>query len=363
MRATYGVPRFNDDLPETLTSTYSIDDVRDLAQQAGPFLTVVLPSPSAHDDVAHRLAVRWKNAAASAEQTGWPSDRLDELDALLDDWQHDDAAAFVIVQSSDGVRIEETMMSEVITAHVSVDVHPRVLTILDSRQRTLPHIVVITDRAGADIVAFDGGIATETSDVEGERLHIHRGHPGGWSQRRFQQRAENTWNDNADSVVDAVLDVAARTQPVVIAIAGDVRARALVEQGLRERTEATVVNLDAGDLDGIAEEVIRVVDDQHARFLRQAIEQLRNGMGTGSAVSGPEVLGALEEGRVDTLFVTDVDDHGRGATDLAEAGSVERPNDRLVERAITAAMATGASVLVIPNVAELSDGVAATVRW
>lgn len=349
--------------PETLTSTYSIGDVRELARQAGPFLTVVLPSPSAHDDAAHRLAVRWKNARRTAEQTGWPVDRLHELDALLDDWEHGDAAAFVIVQSSDGARLEETAMTEVTATHVSIDTHPRVLTILDGRQRTLPHIAVVTDRAGADIIAFDGGVVTEKSDVEGEQLHIHRGHPGGWSQRRFQQRAENTWTDNADSVVDAVLDVAARTEPVVIAVAGDVRARALVEKGLRERTGIAVASLEAGDADGIADEVIRVVDDQHARFLRQAIEQLRNGVGAGSAVNGRAVLDALEEGRVDTLFVTDVDDHGHGAPDAADVGSVEHPNDRIVDRAIAAGVATGATVVVIPNIAELTDGVAATVRW
>ena len=33
--------------------------------------------------------------------------------------------------------------------------------------------------------------------VDGDELHIHRPHQGGWSQRRFQQRAENQWEANA----------------------------------------------------------------------------------------------------------------------------------------------------------------------
>ena len=350
-------------LPDALTATYSSDDLRDLGQRTGPFLTVALPSPSSHDDSAHRLAVRWKNARRAVEQTGWPSDRLEELDSLLADWQHDDAAAFVIVQSIDGERVDETLMSELTTPNVSVDARPRVLTILDSRQRTLPHIVVVTDRAGADIVAFDGGVATLTSEIEGERLHIHRGHPGGWSQRRFQQRAENTWDDNADSVVESVLQVAERVQPILIAVAGEVRAQALVENGLRDRTEIPVATLAAGDPDGIADEVVRLVDDQHARFLRTAIEGLRAGTGTGNARRGEAVVEALQQGRVETLYVHDVDDHDQGGVNTAGTGSVDRPNDRLVDRAIVEALGTGASVVAIPNVGELTDGVAATLRW
>jgi peptide subunit release factor 1 (eRF1) len=307
--------------------------------------------------------VRWKNARRAAEQTGWPADRLNELDAVVDGLEHDHASAFVIVQAADGAHLEETLGSEIAAASVSVDEHPRLLTILDSRQRTLPHIVVVTDRAGADIVTFEGSAATATSEVEGERLHIHRGHPGGWSQRRFQQRAENTWEVNADSVVEAVLQAADRAQPALIAVAGDVRAKTLVERGLSERTDAPVALLDSGDPDGIADEVIRLVDDQHARFLRRAIERLREAAGSGNAPHGESVLDALRAGRVDALLVHDVDDHDQGSIDALDVGSLEQPHDRLVDRAIVEALDTAASVVVIPNVAELSDGVAATLRW
>ncbi len=37
---------------------------------------------------------------------------------------------------------------------------------------------------------------TATEQVEGETEYIRRGAPGGWSQKRFQQRAENTWEHN-----------------------------------------------------------------------------------------------------------------------------------------------------------------------
>ncbi|MDF2741972.1 MAG: hypothetical protein K0S88_3342, partial [Actinomycetia bacterium] len=40
--------------------------------------------------------------------------------------------------------------------------------------------------------------------VEGEELHVTRSASGGWSQRRFQQRAENRWQQNAGAVAEAL---------------------------------------------------------------------------------------------------------------------------------------------------------------
>ncbi|MFN3255304.1 MAG: Vms1/Ankzf1 family peptidyl-tRNA hydrolase [Ilumatobacter sp.] len=353
---------------QTLTSTYSTDDLRDFERHASPFLTVVLPSPSSHHDAAHRLAVHWKNARRSVAAAGWPTDRLAELDDLVGGWRHGDGEAIVIVQSIDGARLEETLVSAVMHPTTSIDQWPRLLTILENRQRTLPHIVVVTDRVGADVVGFDGGEPTTSVEVEGERLHIHRGHPGGWSQRRFQQRAENTWEENADDVVDATIELASKLEPVFIAVAGEVRAQSMVEAGLRDRARIEIVSIEAGDVDGISTEVVRIVDDHHARFLRAAIRTLRERVGNGTGLVDDAVIDALRDGRVDILFVHDVDDHDVDDHDGDDhdgerVGTVETPCRRFADRAVGEALSTGAHVVVIPHVSELSNGVAATPRW
>lgn len=175
--------------------------------------------------------------------------------------------------------------------------------------------------------------------------------------------AENTWEDNADSVVDAVATMIDEIQPVVVAIAGDVRAKSLIEDGLGDRTSTEIVLLDSGDADGITADVLRLVDDRHARFLRAALEALRAADGTGTLRSGHDVVEPLQQGRVATLYVHDVADHARGAIDDERVASFDAPNRRLVDRALSDALETGATVVVTPNVGELVEGVAAVLRW
>jgi len=199
-------------------------------------------------------------------------------------------------------------------------------------------------------VAFDGGTVTATEVVDGETEHIHRGHPGGWSQRRFQQRAENTWDENADDIAEAAHALADRVGARVVAVAGPPRARSMVVESLGRlvRNDAySIEPVEAGDIDGIAEAVTRLTADIAASDAVAAIGRASDSMATAEDFDG-DVMAALEAGRVETLLV-----HDDESTD----------HDRHIDRCIANALATGADIQVVPNVAILDDGVAAVLRW
>ena len=61
-----------------------------------------------------------------------------------------------------------------------------------------------TDRLGAELLAVMPTGPDREVRVEGEELHVTRSASGGWSQRRFQQRAENRWQQNAGAVAEAL---------------------------------------------------------------------------------------------------------------------------------------------------------------
>ena len=323
-----------------------LDDLRPLANAKGPFLTILLPAPSHHADAAERFSIRIKNALRYVSEQ-WP---VDDLERELNELPHDAGASVIVIRANDGTSHVE-FIDDPVDASVFEGDFPRLAPLIESRQRTIAHLVVEADRAGASLMAFDGGQVLTSEIVEGETHHIHRGHPGGWSQRRFQQRAENTWEENADDVAESAHELAARIDARLVAIAGPPRARSMVAAALADHVrndEYVIEEIEAGDVDGIAEAVTRLTANVAATDAKTIIERAKESMNTADGFDG-DVLAALEAGRVETLLV-----HDEGDT----------TNDgRHVDACIARALDTGATIFVVPNVAALTDGVGAVLRW
>lgn len=334
-----------------LTGTYATDDLRSFVEQDGPFATVLLPAPSDKFGSDHSLDVRWRNARRMIEDD-WDADRLTELDGIIGALDHGDAAGFVILQRNDGEVMVETLTTGLEHADAQVGDAPRLLEVLEHRQRTLPHIVVETDRAGASITAIVGGQAAADETVQGDTEHINRVKGGGWSHRRFQQRAENTWERNADNVADAVIELADEHDPVMVVIAGEVRARQLLNEALADRFQGRLVDIEEGDADGISDAVLTALDDRHARFQVAVMERLRDENGL---TDPSEVSKALDQGQVETLLVA-------GPSSRAETEEAHRRHDA-ISGAIVRALTTSAPIIVVPSTSEMTGGVAALARW
>jgi hypothetical protein len=335
-------------------------DLRRLVDARGPFLTVSFPTPSSVDDASHRLDVRWKNARREAQSLCWDDDDLAELDLIIASLPHDGGAGLVGMRAADGTTLLE-FVDEPLGEHVAMDHAPRLATVIEARQRAIPHIVVEADRAGADIHGFDGGQILASQQVEGDTEHLHRGHPGGWSQRRFQQRAENTWERNADDVAEAIVELAGRIDPALVFIAGDVRARHLVRDALPDRVRDRTVLIEAGSPDGIAGDVVRQLSDHSARHVRDLADRVRNRIGADSASTDlDDVLSSLTAGRVDHLLV-----HDDGSDEVLTSSSIAGfpTGSRVVDVAICAALRSDADVTVVPNLALLDGPIAALYRW
>lgn len=339
-------------------------DLRAFNDESDWFATITLPTPSNSEDAQDRFELAWRQARRQLAES-WDDDELAELDAAVGQRHHGDSAGLVIVRARGGPTFVEALEEPVI-ATVHEGPLPRWATVIEGRQRTIAHVVVETDRAGADLTAFDGGTVLAVETVDGETVHIHRGHPGGWSQRRFQQRAENTWEDNARDVADAVAELASRVDAELVAVAGDVRAQNFVVEHLPRDVADITVKIESGSADGIADEVVRQLSTLVANRVTDEAERVRAGIDGGSAaVDAASVAAALTEGRVDTLLVNDADT-GEASDHAGETSDVEESwlrGARLVDRAIAAALATDAEILVVPNLAVMDSPVAAVMRW
>lgn len=337
------------------------DDLREFVDADAPFLTVAMPTPSELDDAQHRFEIRWKNARRQVEDSRWTAEDLAHLDEVVSELPHDAGAALVMFHSADGTTFVEFIDEPVQALVVAESLLPRLALVIEARQRAIAHLVVETDRAGADITAFDGGDVLDTGQVDGDTEHIHRGHPGGWSQRRFQQRAENTWERNADDVADRIAEMAEAQQTEVVFVAGDARARQLVLEALPERLRDRTVLIESGSPSGVADDIVRELSDRVARDVRDLVGRVKDRISAGTASTDvDDVLTGLTEGRVEHLLVND--DGSDEPTTTAAHGDIPA-GARVVDVAIAAALRSGADITVVPRVAVMEGPIAALYRW
>lgn len=353
-------------------------ELTDILSTPGPVASVAINAPSAVDDAGEQMSVRWRNACSELESQGLPEGDLERLEAAVGELDHDDGDSFVVLQARGAPPFIESLDHPLVRDLVVVDELPRLGPLLESRQQAVPHLVVIADRTGADIVAFDTSSGDEVIEVDGEELHVSRSAPGGWSQRRFQQRAENTWESNAHEVADVVVETARRIGARLVAVAGDVRAVGLLVDHLPDDVATIVQTLEAQSEDLISEETVRLVADVVARDIRADLERLKEAVGQGrGAADAATTLQALTNGQVETLLVHDDPGDDRRArfdrnglwcstdlaTPLAETPAEDPAEGRLIDVAIRSALMSDARIRFVPQHGGPAERVGALLRW
>jgi peptide subunit release factor 1 (eRF1) len=261
---------------------------------------------------------------------------------------------------------------------------PVVRPLIEWRQSDVPHVVVLIDRRGADLLGFRRESPDVHIEAQGDDSDpIRKVSAGGWSQRRYQQRAEDTWEHNAKAVADRVVALVRMLDARLIVVAGDVRAVQLLRNDLPRELDDLVVVVSGGrDHDGstdhVADEVTRQVATVAAADTVRVLEKFREELGQQDrASSGTDAtIAALNEARCEVLLVPgDIDDSstawfGAGAVPIArdesalrDLGVEERERGPLLDVLVRAALGTGSKVRIVPAAAIRPDGVGAILRW
>jgi hypothetical protein len=364
-----------------------IDDLRALVHGPGPFASVYLPAPSTTIDAPERLEVQWHNARRALEQAGAPSELLETLNArATSDHGAGEIRCLVAAADDDGgwnLAVDTWMDGDLSAPIARYGPVPHLTPLLDGRRRRVSHVTVLIDRVGADITSAGADAAAAADiEVEGETQDIARSAPGGWSQRRFQQRAENTWEDNARNVAGEVADLADSIDALFVAVAGDVRATAFLVEHLPEAIASEVITVDGSRHDhaGVSDEVDRIAADHAARRSVAVLHELADRVGTDRGTTDTaSILQALRRHQVETLVVatgaaadhtersayvsaSDRSQLALGRDELVDASDDAVQAD-LDDAAVAAALVTGADVVVVPATTRLVDGLGATLRF
>lgn len=348
---------------------FTLERIAELYSRPGPFLTVYLDSAGIGTDPGHELEVRWRNLRRQAEDDdGAPAEVLDAAEAAVLGSPLVEARLVVVANESGVLLCGDTGVAAGSDLAVWQEL-PRLAPVLAWEGSLVPYVIVLTDRVGADISVVDRESLIESSTVDGSDVYISRSAPGGWSQRRFQQRAENSWEHNAAEVAREVTAYVDEVGAAFIAVAGDVRAVQLLEEQLDERLRPLVREVRGGrqpgdDLDGAAEDVLRLQDTAAAELTVATLDDFAERRATAGAVDGVDAtFESLQRGLVRHLLVVDdlaprvasqhcwiSDEPMLVATQGGTIRSLGHPARRapLVDAAVRAALAQGAKVSVVP---------------
>jgi 8-oxo-dGTP pyrophosphatase MutT (NUDIX family) len=336
--------------------------LRALGTCPGPVASVYLQTPGDEVPAAQHAAARWRALRADLLEQGAPEPVLLAIDPLVAD-AHLDGRGLAVVAGDDGLRHVEHLPEEPPDNHAWWEPLPALLPLIERRQSEPPYVLVLTDRRGADIDASGHG---EETVEPADDAPIRKVAAGGWSQRRYQQRAENTWETHAREIAEHVRDVADDVRAEIILVGGDVRAVQLLVAHLPDRLHPLLAEIPGGRAaDGSEDEtaaaIRRWVRTAAARRVVAALEEFREEIGQRDrAVEGVgPTRRALTVGQVATLLVHD---------DWLDDRCVPLDDDdhspvRVIDVAIRDALLTDADTVVVPRHGGPRDGIGALLRW
>jgi hypothetical protein len=345
-----------------------------------------LTTDPAIDNAAPRSEARWKSLRADLEQRGIPEEVLSAVDGLVPEAHLHGPRLQVVVCTTGARHVEHGGDPDDATERDEGrwGRAPWLFPILSWRQDTVPHLVVLIDRSGADLFAFrrEGPAVHEEVDPPGEPLR--RSKPGGWSQRRYQQRAENSWEKGAGDVAKELVRLAERFEPRIIVVAGDVRAVQFLREALPKEIDE-IVRVTSGERpnpDGSGgipqDEIDELVDEVVGRDTDEVLAKFDEELGQGdlAAEGATAVVQALEKAQVEVLLIGDDAEDERTvwigpepvhigmARDRLEAMGVDEPHEaRLRDAMVRAAIGTAARVRLLPGGRGPREGIGAILRW
>jgi Bacterial archaeo-eukaryotic release factor family 2 len=260
---------------------------------------------------------------------------------------------------------------------------PRLTGVLTGASQQVNHIVVQTDRTGADITVR-GARGEWAETVEDDAGPVHKANAGGWSEMRWQHTVENAWEQNVVAVAERVDRLANRSHAEVVAVTGDPHSRTLLVDALRGSTRELVHLLDGGGRgegqEGrLPEELVSVLEHraaERARAVAALFEQERGR--EGAAVFGLDAtVDALRRAQVNTLLLPpDWSDERLGwygpeplllGLDRAEVDALGVHDPRqapICDLVVRAATGSDADAIVLPpHILQLHGQPAATLRF
>jgi peptide subunit release factor 1 (eRF1) len=301
-------------------------------------------------------------------------DAAERIRTFLDDELDPAAQGVVIVAGSEAGVFETLALGLPLENRVLVGPTPSLALLGRLAEDYAPFAVLLVDQHEATLAFIrqarqDRSVWLESTD------YPRKQQAGGWSQRRFQARADERVSAFAQDIAGEVQKALDETGVDILILAGDeVMTSALDEhfhQSVKDRIAGTVrIDIRATEQD-IVEATLPLVVEFERKQEAEAVRLLHENRGEGGlAAIGPEaVLAALQAGQVMTLIMAD-DFQSEGWADysLPVYGVGKAPKRhpaggdkaqmmpvQLEEEIVRLALQTGAEIEIIQSVVPMAE--------
>jgi hypothetical protein len=360
----------------------------DLYRQPGPWSVAYVEAATGTVDTLEAGDVRLDNVRAELAGQGAPEEDIEALRGAVRpaEGMAGPVAQFVLARQGK-VELNEFLRGPLVSQeHIAVEPVPDLLPLVKHKGEEYPYVVAEVSRDGGEIRLHHAGKPDPdaVADIQGSTENLKKVPTGGWQQGKNQHRTEEIWRRNADEIAAEIDRVVNRSGAKLVVLAGDIRARGLVQDQLSKATQDLVSVVDAhtrtggADHNALNEEVDKHIALQLAGEQQQILDRLAEQEGQANPESAKgigAVVHALQQAQVDVLIMNDaaLSGHDLVALDAEPWVALEKGeylNANVVGRVpapsalIRAAALTDARILMVPGgVLPERVEVAALLRW
>lgn len=350
----------NDNLNERLQALY---------EGSSPFVSLYLDTSAAKERGPEEVQLRWQALRGqTAPET--PEKALLMIDDLVEG-SHQRGEGLIAISSGEEI-VYNRSLDRPIRDAIGSGALPSLLPLFEYKQDSPVYAVVVADRQNAHIHVVGGMREDVTVEVEGDHDVLRKVNAGGWSQRRYQQRAEDSWEQNAADVAETLGKIVTAEPVELVVVMGDVRATAYLKEHAGQELAGLIHQLDTAPptedaIEEVREEIEAAVAELTGRTLDKKLEKFLEERGQDDlSADGPEAtMEALRMAQVDTLLIepdrvsgtawfsrSDLTQGSLEAAQLKEIGLDDLEEAALADVLVRMALGTGAHISVVP---ELND--------
>ncbi|WP_270888737.1 baeRF2 domain-containing protein [Pedococcus sp. 5OH_020] len=352
-----------------------------------PFISVCLDVSRLNRAAGDDVQLHWGQLARRLEERDAPAETIEALgEAVTSPTGLGGEHARVAVAAGGKVVVDLVLPGRPPRDECLVGPVPHLMPVARALADAVPYALVRLDRTGADVQVFSAAGQIEDERVfEGDNDVLHKVPAGGWSQRRYQQRVEDSWARNAAQVADRLSRVVKRAGLELVLVAGDVHAVVELTGRADAELQQRLVVLDSGgraagvspeaEQEAVDAALAEHISQRRRAVLDEYVEQLSRQQ---RAVEGlGPVVEVLRRGQVQRLVLLDdptstaklwvgeaPQQVGLTEQDVLDAGAQAAQEVRADAALLWAVLGTDADIsLVGDETGSMRDGIGALLRW